>query len=125
MEKLGTRLANPVRAATAASGLKYVLVMPDFLSCGLWDARGKHLTPESVPLSPALRRRLKAWCAQYDRHNWERPRSDQQAEAAVVAISHEGREIAKALKAEQPDWTVDYFDEFKFFRGETEPVCPM
>jgi len=70
---------------------------------GVWDHDGAPLNPNRLPLSPRLRERLARWCARFQ---WSFER-----EIDLDAFVAEGRAIARAVKAEQPDWSVVYFDD--------------
>lgn len=93
---------------------KYVRVMADHMSSGLWGNQGMMLEPGVVTLTPQLEVRLAAWVSNYnknckdylsnavdsDEFDWDKHSAD-------------GLAIAKAIKAELPDWKVVYFDEAK------------
>lgn len=84
--------------------------MVDWSSDGFWAFDGCMLDHQMVPISTALLARHIAWCEQYENSGLAGEDSD-----AVLfdfeSFSNEGREIAKAIKAELPDWTVFYHDE--------------
>lgn len=72
---------------------KYVRVMADYSSDG-------------------LRHRLAAWCLRYEDNTDYLPDDHPDRKPFDYApFATEGREIALAIKAELPDWTVIYFDE--------------
>jgi len=52
---------------------------------------------------PKLRDRLARWCARFQT-SFDR-------EIDLDAFAAEGRAIARAVKAELPDWSIVYFDE--------------
>jgi len=78
-------------------------MMADYGGPGVWDHDGAPLNPDRLPLSPKLRERLARWCARFQ-HSFER-------EIDLEAFATEGRAIARAVKAELPDWSIVYFDE--------------
>jgi len=80
-----------------------VRFMADYGSAGLWDHDGAPLNPNRLPLSPKLRDRLARWCARFQ---WSFER-----EIDLDAFAAEGRAIARAVKAELPDWSIVYFDD--------------
>jgi hypothetical protein len=90
---------------------RFVKVMPEYTSTGLWNTQGANLEESEVPMSAALLNRLRAWCAWYERNDEHLPMPDRKFD--LDAFSAEGLKIAQALKAELPDWTVVYFDEAK------------
>lgn len=98
---------------------RWVRVMADYLSTGLWGPSGASVEVERVPMSDALKARLAEWCDWYEFNEDYLP-----AEARKHAFDHEkfsaaGLELAKAIKAELPDWTIVYFDEFKMMNTKS------
>lgn len=55
-----------------------------------------------------MRARLREWQAWYDRQEPDRPEVDR---TWLHDFAEEGRRIARAIKAELPEWTVVCFDE--------------
>jgi hypothetical protein len=90
---------------------RWVKVMAEYSSSGLWDSNGTHADEDFVPMSEALKARLKAWCLWYEKNEDYLDTPDPAFD--YVSFSAEGFAIAKAIKAELPDWTVIYFDEAK------------
>ena len=82
---------------------RWVRVMADYGSAGLWDHDGAPLNPNRLPLSSKLRERLTRWCVRFQR-SFER-------EIDLDAFAAEGHAIARAVKAELPDWSIVYFDD--------------
>jgi hypothetical protein len=78
-------------------------LMADYGAAGVWDHDGAPLDPGKLPISPKLRERLARWCARFQKSF--------EAEIDLDAFAAEGRAIARAVKAELPDWSVVYFDE--------------
>src|SRR5262249_32004230 len=71
---------------------------------------GAPLDPERLPISEKLRTRLARWCNQFQR-SFEN-------EIDLEAFAAEGRAIARAVKAELPDWSIVYFDEAEAARAK-------
>lgn len=91
---------------------KWVRVMTDYGSDGLWNKSGAAVDAESLPVSDALKAQLAAWCERYEKSGFYlAPEDRQNASFDVVAHGNEGRVIARAIKAHLPDWTVIYYDE--------------
>ena len=86
---------------------KWVRLLADSCADGVWARDGCSGLADDLPVSAQLILRIRAWQAWYDRDedDWGLFKGD------VEAFSNEGREIARALKAELPDWTVVYFDK--------------
>jgi hypothetical protein len=85
-------------------------LMADYGAAGVWDHDGAPLNPARLPLSPKLRTRLARWC--------ERFQQSFEAEIDLEAFAAEGRAIARAVKAELPDWSIVYFDEAEAARAK-------
>jgi hypothetical protein len=85
---------------------------------GLGRKDGSAIDPAALPISDDLRERLEAWCARlWDTLGDETitgiartPAGREQAWALIDTLDKEGFAIARALKAELPDWTVYYYD---------------
>ena len=77
--------------------------MADYGSAALWDPDGAPLNPNRLPLSPKLRERLARWCVRFQRSF--------EGEIDLDAFAAEGLAIARAVKAELPDWSIVYFDD--------------
>lgn len=95
---------------------KWVRVMADFSAEGLWAKDGSGCGACELPISDALKKRLRAWQDWFedDCESYLPPEErNQPRDFNVAAFSAEGREIARAIKSELPDWTVIYFDEEK------------
>jgi hypothetical protein len=82
---------------------------------GLGDVeRRRPIDPASLPISDMLRLRLAKWIERY----WYDGLADRRKGGETLirdigdlaAFSGEGREIAKALKAELPGYAVNYYD---------------
>lgn len=82
--------------------------MCDYSATGAWQHDGTPMEPEEMPISDTLRRRLDAWQSRFE---VEANTQDNNWQGDLPSFVLEGLEIAKALKAELPDWTVVYFDE--------------
>ena len=89
---------------------RHLRLMADYGSAGVWDYDNTPLDPARLPLSPKLRGRLARWCARFEKSF--------EAEIDLEAFAAEGRAIARAAKAELPDWSVVYFDEAEAARAD-------
>lgn len=85
---------------------KWVRILADSCADGVWEKGGGAPSADDLPVSRALIERVRAWQAWYDRdeNDWGLFKGD------VAAFSLEGLAVARAVKAELPDWTVVYFD---------------
>lgn len=93
--------------------MKWVRVMADYSSDGLWHHDGTMMERDELPISAELQARHEQWCHWYEKS--EGPSSKHGSEPSktfdYAGFSKEGKEIARAIKMELPDWTVIYFDE--------------
>jgi hypothetical protein len=103
---------------------KWVRVMADFHAEGVWNKDGAGCSADELPISNALNVRLLNWQGQYDEECEDYLPDDERSERGRkfdrAAFSEEGRQIAQAIKAELPDWTLIYFDDEKAFGRETD-----
>lgn len=97
---------------------RWVRVICHYSADGVWNSRGEACDADDLPISAGLIARLRAWQALYDART-----DDESAGAAfdVEPFAAEGLAIARAIKAELPDWTVVYWDEAAWARGERGP----
>jgi hypothetical protein len=96
-------MAEEDRSDESRCAETWVRVKCDWGAEGLWTTRGAMIPLDSLPLSAALKQRLLAWQAHFDEHAepWEPDNKfDWDTHRAT------GIEIARALKAELPGWTV-------------------
>jgi hypothetical protein len=77
--------------------------MADYGAAGVWDHDGAPLHPDKLPFSPKLRARRARWCARFQKSF--------ETEIDLDAFAAEGHAIARAVKAELPNWSIVYFDE--------------
>lgn len=76
---------------------------------------------DDLPISLALSIRHEVWCEWYDLQCEDYlPLEERTKHFDSKAFAAEGLLIAKAIKAELPDWTVVYFDESRVDRDAYE-----
>lgn len=99
---------------------RWVRLMAEIASDGVWDVRGSGCCCDELPVSGALVRRIRAWQEWHDDEDeraWTEPAGrgaggpffhwEQHPGKPVAAFNAEGRAIGRALKAALPtDWTV-------------------
>lgn len=92
---------------------KWVRIMADFCANGIWHQDGRMAAFDDLPVAESLKERIRHWQERHDRENCDHiDRDDPRWRPWDVAgFAAEGREIARALKAALPDWTVVYVDE--------------
>jgi hypothetical protein len=91
--------------------------MCDVCADGVWDVEGASSCADDLPITLALVARIRAWQDWYDRDYDEEDGPFDRA-----AFAAEGLAIARAVKAELPDWTVLYLDEAKLHRHLRDTV---
>jgi hypothetical protein len=103
---------------TTRDPAKWVRVMGDYSSTGIWHWEGYEMVPDSLPVSDDLKARLASWAARYFSwiDTWRDWDADdfariQEHDQRLRLHSDEGLAIAREIKAALPDWTVVYFDE--------------
>lgn len=97
---------------------KWVRVMGDYCSSGIWHWEGHEMDPDDLPVPDDIKARLANWAARYfswtdswcagDPDNFARMREH---DRLLRLYSDEGRAIARSIKSALPEWTVVYFDE--------------
>lgn len=100
---------------------KYIKLMADYCSSGLWNKEGECIAIEQMPVSAELLVRVDAWVRKYDIGCTDYLSSTDEGynhDFNMKAFSDEGWAIAHSIKEELPDWTVMYFDEMQFEQGE-------
>ena len=93
---------------------KYLRVMADYSSTGLWNKDGINVEVDSLGLSEGVLKSLDDWCLEYERNNDYLPeeyRTDPRFN--LKEFSERGLEVAKLIKSELKDFKIVYFDEFK------------
>ena len=89
--------------------VKAVRIMCDFCADGVWSAPSiPNSTMDGFRVSDALWQRLQDWQRWHDSAETE-PFADPDFD--LTGFVAEGYAIARAVKAELPDWIVLYFDE--------------
>lgn len=98
---------------------KWVRVMCDFSAEGVWAKDGAGISMDELPISREIKQRLLEWQEWFER-DYENylPPSQRTTNFDAAHFSRVGLEIAKAIKAELPDWTVVYFDEERSSAGD-------
>jgi len=93
---------------------KYLRVMADYSSTGLWNKDGSNVDVGDYALSPETVKALSDWCDLYETNDDYLEESDRKHPMFdLQAFSAQGLDVAKAIKRDLPDYNVIYFDEFK------------
>ena len=96
---------------TVSNETKWIRVMADFCSDGLWEKNGCAVSSDDLPINEDLKVRLEQWCIWYEKQRTDVSLKEQGFD--IEGFAKEGLEIAKEIKKELPEWTVVYFDESK------------
>lgn len=108
---------------------KYVKLMADYCSSGIWNKLGQSLDLDSIPLSNRLKTEITVWVEYYDKFSPDHlPEESVDLKNAFdyKSFSLVGLVLADKIKQELPGWTVVYFDDSKVnddplqFRNEYE-----
>ena len=97
---------------------RWIQLSPAFSNDGLRGKDGEAIAPAALPISDELRERMTAWCVRlFDVLADETttgmartPAGRERAWTLIDALDKDGLNVARALKAELPDWTVYYYD---------------
>lgn len=89
---------------------KWVRVMADYDADGIWRKDGCMMSIDDLPVSRQIAWNLGCWQAVHDRYDHEGPMDKK----TLAWFAESGRQIAKRIKQELPDWTVIYFDSQRF-----------
>jgi hypothetical protein len=97
---------------------RFVRVMGDYCTSGLWDWTGAMMDPSDLPVTDALRARIADWVYRFlsVSDSWIPGYADNFArirlhDGMLAQFADDGLAIARAIKAHLPDWTVVYHDE--------------
>ncbi|GBQ22906.1 hypothetical protein AA12717_1330 [Gluconacetobacter sacchari DSM 12717] len=101
---------------------KWLAMGGDLTNC-LWTSAGDLAFYEDLPITDALKARLEAWEKWAGDYEDFLPR-EKRAPFDLPGFTASGLEIARALKAELPDWTIVYRDEFKWQHQEELGLTP-
>ncbi|APG30475.1 Hypothetical protein GbCGDNIH3_1596 [Granulibacter bethesdensis] len=91
---------------------KYIVMGGDLTHC-LWSSKGEMILLADLPISQDLTTRLQAWEDWADDFEDFLP-PEERAPFDLEGFTEAGLEIARALKAELPDYTILYCDESRW-----------
>lgn len=91
---------------------KFVRIMPDHCSSGVWNIRGSNVDEEDLPVTPALITRIKEWQRVFDTTDWY-TNSAERTET-YREICYENLAIAVEVARQLPDWTVVIYNGGEF-----------
>jgi len=101
---------------------RWVRVFGTCSSEGIWDKDGCEVGVEDLPVTKELQQQILDWQLEYERL-WDLYQEVEIKDWPATnwhAFSFQGLELAKAVKAQLPDWTVMYFDEEKYAESEVD-----
>jgi hypothetical protein len=92
---------------------KYVKLMADYCSTGLWSKSGINLSENDFPLSEETLTALYDWVDLYETNDdYMEEKNRKQPLFDLKTFSEKGLDLAKKIKADLPYHTVVYFDEY-------------
>ncbi len=107
-----------------ASDSKYVKVMCDYLSTGVWDKNDRSMSVDDLPITFWLKQMLKDWQVMYDTQDIVEQVINGEytvvSHLDIVDFSKIGYAIAVKIKQQLPDYEVFYFDEHLAFHSNEE-----
>lgn len=92
---------------TYMTDAKWVRIMCDYAADPVWGPDGAMNDLDDLPVTAELKAALWAWEEEYDVHS---PGEDEPP-LDRADFSNRGRDLAREVKRQLPDWTVVYFDE--------------
>jgi hypothetical protein len=92
---------------------RYVRVMLDYCSTGLWDKDGCNVDESDATSNVEILRRLRDWQSTFERRSIDAVLS----EAEIAQQQLDGLLIALMIHREHPDWQVVLWDADLFFKG--------
>jgi hypothetical protein len=96
----------------SVSGHKFIKVMLDYCSDGLWDIHGASVSISSVTKNKKTIQLIRKWQDDFERRQYDA----EYKEDELLKSNLEGLLICMHLKAEHPDWTIVFFDD-GYFKG--------
>jgi hypothetical protein len=92
--------------------LKYLRVMADYSSTGLWDDRGYNVDPEDYELSELTLLALQLWCRWYEYNDNCLDLNERQTPLFDLdEFVEAGKAVAQMVKRDLPDFKVVYYNE--------------
>lgn len=92
---------------------KYLRVMADYCSTGLWNKLGSNVDVEDYDLSDETKLALAIWCRWYEHNDDYKPDKDRKLPLFdLKSFSQQGLVVAKLIKRDLPDYEIVYFDEY-------------
>ncbi len=113
----GTNAGDEVRPHDDSSGregadpAKYVKLMADYSSDGVWASSGAMMDRDSLPIGQDLKDAIERWCLDYEKSQFYLSPDDRTVDFDVTSFNARGEELAKQLSRELPGWTVVHFPE--------------
>lgn len=100
--------------------ISFVLIMCDWCAEGIWSRGGGSMCLEYFPIRQSLKDRIMAW-----QDWWQVQPTDESEDPAVdvEAFTIEGGHLALAVKAELPDWTVEFYDHAQSRKDRENDPC--
>lgn len=94
---------------TTLKDTKYVRIMPDHCSSGVWNIKGSNVDEEDLPVTSDLHTRIKAWQLKFDCTDWYT--NSKENDEVYREIVMENLAIAIEVAKQLPDWTVVMYND--------------
>jgi len=91
--------------------MKYVKLMADYSSSGLWGHDGIMIHDSDLPVSDILKKKILQWVQWYEPSQYFLSPEERTVNFDLKSFSKIGEEIAKEIKLELPSWIVIYWNE--------------
>ena len=94
--------------------LKYIKLMADYSSSGVWERSGSNVSLSDFYLSENLQKEITDWSDYYEiNDDWMPKKERRKPIFDLKSFSIVGLSIAKKIKEELPSYQVMYFDEYR------------
>lgn len=91
--------------------MKYVKLMADYASSGVWESDGLMMDSDDLPISNRIKEMIFRWMCWYEESQFFLPPEERTVDFDIQNFSKIGEQIAKEIKLELSDWTVVYMNE--------------
>lgn len=87
---------------------RFVRLMADYCSDGVWNAAGAMMDRDSLPVGQDLKDAIAGWCHDYESSQFYRAPEERTTDFDVLSFNARGEELATRLRSELPGWTVTH-----------------
>lgn len=87
---------------------KFIRLMADYASDGIWNGRGSGMDIGLLPISQSLRSAITDWCLDYEASQFYLEPALQTVDFDVDSFNARGEDLARRLSVELPGWLVTH-----------------